>query len=132
MKAHNYSYTLYKVALMISAFLLLSKNVFGNEILDSVKITEKQKRSESIQCRNVLPKWIEDLPSSIPRWMKISASRYRGSPHQVVCAVVKMAKALEDMKAAQARNCDSYFRCRGSSEAAQCGVYAAAFANHMR
>ena len=85
-----------------------------------------------MQSRQVLPKWIEDLPSSIPRWMKVTASKYRGSPHQVVCAVVKMAKALEDMKAARARNCDSYFRCRGSSEAARCGVYAAAFANHMR
>lgn len=131
MQAQNYFYTLFRFSLILGALLLLSQSVVGREIHDSAKI-EELKRSGSRPQRQALPKWLEELPDSIPRWMKVSAAKYRGAPHQILCAVVKMAKALNDMKAAQAWNCDNYFRCRGSFDAAQCGVYSAAFANHIR
>ena len=115
----------------LTVFFLPSQNVFGREILDSTKI-EETKRSESIRSSQQLPKWLAELPDTIPAWMKKAAAKYRGAPHQILCALVKMAKALSDMKAAKARNCDNYFRCRGSFDAAQCGVYAAAFANNIR
>ena len=115
----------------LSMFFLPSQNVSMREILDSTKI-EEMKRSESIRSSQQLPKWLAELPDTIPAWMKRAASKYRGAPHQILCAMVKMAKALNDMKAAKARNCDNYFRCRGSFDAAKCGVYAAAFANNIR
>ena len=115
----------------LSMFFLPSQNVSVREVRDSTKI-EEMKRSESIRSSRQLPKWLAELPETIPAWMKKVASKYRGAPHQIRCAMVKMAKALNDMKAAKARNCDNYFRCRGSFDAAQCGVYAAAFANNIR
>jgi len=129
MKAQSYFCATFKAAFMFSAILLLLRNVSGREIPDSVKI-EELKRGESSQ--QALPSWLENLPDSIPRWMKKAAAKYRGAPHQILCAVEKMSKALKDMKAAKAMNCDNYFRCRGSFDAAQCGVYAATFANHIR
>ena len=124
--AQNHFFTFYKANLLLSLLLHLSQvPLFANEILNSAKI-ETEKRSHP------LPHWIEELPDSIPVWMKISASNYRGSPQQVTCAMVKMAKALEDMRAARARNCDSYFRCRGSLLAAKCGIYATSFARYIR
>ena len=126
MMAQNHFCTFYKANLLLSLLLQLSQvPLFANEILNSASI-EMEKRSHP------LPHWIEELPDSIPLWMKISASNYRGSPQQVTCAMVKMAKALEDMRAARARNCDSYFRCRGSLLAAKCGIYAASFARYIR
>lgn len=126
MMAQNHFCTFYKANLLLSLLLHLSQvPLFANEILKRANI-EMEKRSHR------LPHWIEELPDSIPLWMKISASIYRGSPQQVTCAMVKMAKALEDMRAARARNCDSYFRCRGSLLAAKCGIYATSFARYIR
>ena len=115
----------------LSMFFLPSQNVSVREVRDSTEI-EEMKRSELIRSSRQLPKWLAELPDTIPAWMKKAASKYRGAPHQIRCAMVKMAKALNDMKAAKARNCDNYFRCRGSFDASQCGVYAAAFANNIR
>lgn len=123
--------SLYRTIFALAAFILLFQNVCGREILDKAKLGEMEK-TEATFTRRALPKWLEELPDSIPFWMKKAASKYRGAPHQILCAVVKLTKALNDMKAAKARNCDNYFRCRGSFDAAQCGVYATAFASNIR
>lgn len=128
MKAQNKFYKPYAAAFKFTVVLLLSQIVLGREILD--RAIEEEKRSELLSRRS-LPKWLEELPS-VPQWMKVAASKYRGLPDQISCAVTKMAKALNDMRDARAVNCDDYFRCRGSHEAAQCGDYAAAFASHVR
>lgn len=114
---------------MLTLFLTLSQVSLGQGIPDSE--TQEEKRSEMFS-RRALPKWLEVLPNSVPRWMKVEASKYRGSPQQIICAVKNMSKALNDMQAARARNCDDYFRCRGSHDAAQCGAYAASFVTRIR
>ena len=131
MKTQRCLSLLYRSIFALAAFVLLFQNVFGREILDNAKLGEME-RVEATLTRRALPKWLQELPDSIPFWMKRAASKYRGAPHQILCAVVKLGKALNDMKAAKARNCDNYFRCRGSFDAAQCGVYAAAFASNIR
>ena len=108
---------------------LLSQVAFGQEISD--REIQEEKRSELLS-RQALPKWLATLPDSVPKWMKVVASKYRGSPNQIICAMKNMIKALNDMKAARARNCDDYFRCRGSHDAAKCGAYAASFVTRIR
>ena len=123
-------YTPYTVVLMLTVCFLPSQIALGRELFDR-EIGEEDKRGHWLS-RRALPKWIEELPDSVPQWMKTAASNYRGSPQQIVCAVKTLAKALNDMQAAKARNCDDYFRCRGSKDAAQCGAYAASFATQIR
>ncbi|KAL9985206.1 hypothetical protein ACROYT_G007579 [Oculina patagonica] len=114
---------------MLTVFLILSQVSLGQGIPD--RETQEEKRSELLS-RRALPKWLEVLPNSVPQWMKVEASKYRGSPQQIICAVKNMSKALNDMQAARARNCDDYFRCRGSHDASQCGAYAASFVTRIR
>lgn len=133
MKAQSVSCILYTFAVTITLFIFLSDQVaLGEEILEDLeREIEEQKRSDGISRRAVLS-WIAKLPDSVPQWLKKSAAQYPGSPPEIVCAVTKLTKALKDMEDAQARNCDDYFRCRGRRDAAKCGDYAAAFANHVR
>jgi len=119
----------YTVVFVFTVCFIPSKIALGREIFD--REIEEEKRSPWLS-RRALPKWIEELPDSVPQWMKTTASNYRGSPQQIVCAVKNLAKALNDMQAARARNCDDYFRCRGSKDAAQCGAYAASFVTQIR
>lgn len=114
---------------MLTVFLTLSQVAVGLRIPDHE--IQDEKRSELLS-RRALPKWLEELPDSVPQWMKVVASKYRGSPQQIVCAVKNMSKALNDMQAARARNCDDYFHCRGSYDAARCGAYAASFVTRIR
>ena len=120
----------YAAIFILTVCFLPLKITLGREIFD--REIEEEKSRNLWLSRRALPKWIEELPDSVPQWMKTAASNYRGSPQQIVCAVKNLAKALNDMQAARATNCDDYFRCRGSKEAAQCGAYAASFATQIR
>lgn len=116
---------------MLTVFVSLSRpqGALGQKSLD--RETQEEKKSELLP-RQSLPKWLAELPDSVPHWMKVAASKYRGSPQQITCAAKSMSKALSDMQAARARNCDDYFRCRGSRDATRCGAYAASFVTQIR
>lgn len=129
MKAQKKFCLPYTAVFVLTGCFLLSQIVLGREIFD--REIEDEKRGAWLS-RRALPKWLEELPDSVPQWMKTAASNYRGSPQQIVCAVKNLAKTLNDMQAARARNCDDYFRCRGSKDAAKCGAYAASFATQIR
>ena len=129
MMAQNNFCMLYTTVFILTVCFLPSQIALGRKF--SGRNIQEEERSPWLS-RRALPKWIEELPDSVPQWMKTAASNYRGSPQQIVCAVKKLAKALNDMRAARARNCDDYFRCRGSKDAAQCGAYAASFATQIR
>ena len=119
----------YTAVFILTVCLLPSQIALGRKFFN--REIGEEKRSPKLS-RRALPKWIVELPDTVPQWMKTAASNYRGSPQQIVCAVKNLAKALNDMQAARARNCDDYFRCRGSKDAAQCGAYAASFATQIR
>ena len=112
--------------------LVLSSSILPAKYIRTEGTTKELKRSGEMWDRSSVTKWLANLPDWVPLWMKISASEYHGYPSQVVCAVKMMAKAFNDMRAASFNNCDSYFHCRGASDAARCGVYAATVAGHIR
>lgn len=116
---------------MLTVFVSLScpQSALGQKYPD--REIQEEERSELLS-RQSLPKWLAELPDSVPHWMKVAASKYRGSPQQIICAMKSMSKALSDMQAARARNCDDYFRCRGSRDATRCGAYAASFVTKIR
>ena len=68
-----------------------------------------------------------------PKWMNTIANQFPNYHHQVTCALKEMQAAHRAMKRLKARNCDRYFRCRGSRDVVtKCGYYSIAVAVKVR